>query len=168
MRFTELKVMERKNKGNYEHLEITVTAVIEESEDHYASMNKLRLFVKESLNSEVVVPPPVPKQEAEVIAPVEVKKEEEVKPKETKAKKEKVEKPKAEKKVNLVKYSSEVPEHKSILSGFLSGTYGDSWKSAAPVADIKAFTASLNGEEYLNEDGSICASFVSKLKGFFG
>lgn len=69
---------------------------------------------------------------------------------------------------NVVAYDSNIPEHKSIFGGYLAKKYDNAWKTMHPASDIKAFTATLNGEAFLDSDGKIVDSFLDLVHGFFG
>ena len=178
MKFTEIYYLERKNKGNYEHEELSAKALIDEGEDKLAAMLTLKDLVHNALYGTVNKPievkeetKTVEKVEAEVITPAKEKK-----PKEKKERVSEVtgtpvpdvikeENPKASK---VVKYSSAIPEHKSIFGGYLAKKYQESWKTASPVEEIKAFTASLNGQDFLDESGAIVPTFLEMIHSFFG
>jgi hypothetical protein len=177
MKITELKYTERKNLGNYEHAELSATALLEDGEDLASAFYTLKQYVELALcnelikhsqkQEEVVVPEPV------VEAPVKEKK--------TKAKKEKVvEAPVSDETSNIpaipeekpakpaVVYNSTIAEHKSIFGGYLTKKYENSWKTSHPADEIKSFTASLNGKDFLDNDGKIVESFLNLVHGFFG
>jgi hypothetical protein len=175
MKITELKYTERKNMGNYEHAELSATALVEDGEDINAAVLTLKTYVSYALNGEIskievieeVKPEPV------VEAPVKEKK--------TKAKKEKVvEAPVSDETSNIpaipeekpakpaVPYNSAIAEHKSIFGGYLTKKYENSWKTSHPADEIKSFTASLNGKDFLDNDGKIVESFLNLVHGFFG
>lgn len=169
MKITELKYTERKNMGNYEHAELSATALVEEGEDINAAVLTLKTYVSYALNGEIskievkeeIKPEPV------VEAPVKEKK--------PKAKKEKVVEPVVEPvveeapvKKNVVIYNSNIQEHKSILAGYLSEKYKSEWKTVAPAEEIKQFTSSLNGNDFLDDSGKIVDSFLALIHGFFG
>lgn len=186
MKITTIKYMERKNLGNYEHEELSAEAIIGETDDYVASMLTLKDLVHNTLHG--TLNKPIIKEEVkEVVA--EVVKEE--KPKAVRAKKsavviqeqasteqvvvnatspstDEVEEVKKEKPKKVTKYSSDIPEHKSIFGAYLAKKYGDAWKTAKPVAEIKAFTASLNGKDFLDDVGTVVPSFIELVHGFFG
>ena len=187
MKYTEIYYLERKNNGNYEHSEMSATAIIDEGEDKIACMLSLKDAVHNALYG--TVNKPIIKEE--VITPnvgidskIATKVKEEIKAeaaatpvKEKKAtvKKEKVAevavevvKEVKEKKVVYTKYASTTPEHKSIFGGYLAEKYGESWKTVSPAAEIKAFTASLNGKDFLDTTGKIAPMFLEEVHSFFG
>lgn len=178
MKIRSITFTQRFNMGNYEHIEISAVAEVEEQEAADVAMQSLKTFVQTALNKKV----------EEKTAPAQV---EEVKPepvveapkKEKKAKKEKVpaviapsELPPVEPEgfvsepvaKNVVVYNSNLAEHKSIFGGYLAKKYDNAWKTAKPVEEIKAFTASLNGKQFLDNDGKIVDSFLELVHGFFG
>ena len=182
MKITTIKYMERKNLGNYEHEELTAEAVIDETEDYVASMLTLKDLVHNTLHG--TLNKPIIKEEvvAEVVKKTKPKKEkvaEVVEVAEAKAIVEDlvaveeivssaIEALKKEKPKKVTKYSSDIPEHKSIFGAYLAKKYGDTWKTVKPVADIKAFTASLNGKDFLDDVGTVVPSFIELVHGFFG
>jgi hypothetical protein len=176
MKIDTITVTERKNKGNYEHIEISASAKVEEGENAMSAMLALKTFVETALMSNVPIPP-------EEVVKEEVK--EEKSKKEKKPKKEKVEEVKVEAesapeetpeesakktppKSKVVLYSSDIKEHKSIFGGYLAKKYNDAWKTVAPKEDIQKFTSSLNGKEFLDDNGQIVESFLDLVHGFFG
>lgn len=171
MKIETITVMQRKNLGNYEHLEISASAKVEEGEQAFTAMLSLKTLVQAALEAkagEISTPAPVVE---EVIAPV-------VKEKKPKAKKEKsveieqevppvIQEPK-KKEVKTVAYDSTIAEHKSILAGYLAKKYDTAWKTVAPAEEIKAFTASLNGQPFLDDAGNILPVFLEQVHTFFG
>lgn len=71
-------------------------------------------------------------------------------------------------KKNVITYDSAIQEHKSILGGYLSKKYDNSWKTSHPAEQIKAFTASLNGKDFIDSEGHIADSFLGLVHEFFG
>jgi len=180
MKITTISYMERKNKGNYEYEEMSASANLDEGESFTDAMTALKNAVHNALHG--IPSKEIIKEEesVEVVAVVPAAKE-----KKTKAKKEKVTevveaevapsetaeesaKKSPPKPSKVVPYSSSIPEHKSILGGHLAKKYGDAWKTVKAKEEIKEFTASLNGKDFLNENGGIVESFYSALEGFFG
>ena len=176
MKIRSITFTQRFNMGNYEHIEITAMADIEEQEAADTAMQSLKTFVQTALNKKV--------EEKTAPAPVEEVKPEpvvEAPKKEKKVKKEKApvspsELPPVEPEgfttepvgKNVVVYNSNIPEHKSIFGGYLAKKYGNAWKTVHPAEEIKAFTATLNGEHFLDNDGKIVDSFLDLVHGFFG
>ena len=186
MKFTEIYYLERKNKGNYEHEELSCKALIDEDEDKFAAMLTLKDLVHNALygigNKPIAVEESrnTPAEVEKVAAtPVKEAKKAPKKEKVAEVTAEAVEMPtnipdvivvKEEKKkaVKLVKYSSAIPEHKSIFGGYLAKKYQDTWKTKAPSEEIKAFTASLNGQDFLDDTGAIVPTFLELVHTFFG
>jgi hypothetical protein len=171
MKITTITYMERKNKGNYEHEEMTAVALIEEGDTFDSAMIALKDSVHNALygtlNKEII-------KEVEVTAtPVKEKKTKKAKVEAVEVTVEAVipevivEEKKA-KPSKVTKYDSNVPEHKSIFGGHLSKNFGDTWKTVKPVTEIKAFTSSLNGMDFIDTDGKLVGSFVATVQGFFG
>ena len=180
MKIQTITYTKRHNEGNYNHSEYTISAAVEEGETAIGCIRKLQSIidiaisgkgeeikeeVKEEVKSEPVVEAPVvepvkeKKARAKKEKPVEVVEAEPV----VEEKKEEV-KPKSK----VVGYDSNIPEHKSIFGGYLAKKYGNAWKTAKPVEEIKAFTASLNGKDFIDADGVIQESFLELVHAFFG
>ena len=188
--------IERKNLGNFEFAELTSTAELKEGEDEVGAVEKLMAFVQASLTKEVkaIEQAPVvdegriPKKNDHAIdslryvmndahlptvveAPAVVE-EAPVKEKKTRVKKEKKEEevttPEEPKGKNVTVYNSNIAEHKSIFGGYLAKKYDNAWKTVAPTEEIRAFTATLNGKHFLDNDGNIVDSFLGLVHGFFG
>jgi hypothetical protein len=167
MKIETITVMQRKNLGNYEHIEITASAKVEEGEEALTAMLSLKTFVEIALVAKATeIQPPAKVEEEVKPEPVEEAPKKEKKPKKEKV----VETPvvEAPKKEKVTAYDSSIPEHKSIFGGYLAKKYDNSWKTSHPVEDIKAFTASLNGVDFLDQDGKIVESFLNLVHGFFG
>lgn len=188
MKFETVTVTQRKNMGNYEHLEITTTARIDEGEDFVAVAMTARTYVDAVLNmpldavqakQEPVTFDEETKQNLPV-SEIKAKKEKKARAKkdatatQTQAATEEVvaadikESVKEEKKKPYVKYDSNVAEHKSIFGGYLNKTYGNAWKEAKPKEEIQSFTKALNGKEFLDGAGQIVESFLNEVHSFFG
>lgn len=179
MKIETITVMERKNFGNYEHIEITASARVEETEDAYSSLLTLKTLVHAALEGKVAAMSSVPTAKVEevieeVVAPV-------VKEKKPKAKKEKeleviveaaippvIEEPKKKEEIKAITYDSTIAEHKSILAGYLAKKYNTAWKTVAPAEEIKAFTSSLNGQPFIDLSGNILPAFLEQIHTFFG
>ena len=213
MKIETITVMQRKNLGNYEHIEITASAKVEENDDAYSSLLTLKTLVHAALEGKAATMSSVPTakvEEIKVIVPESSGVSEEdlggkpkakakaeifdkiqeginkmheatasaVKEKKTRAKKEIVEEVTVEavipekkesfSKKNVINYESTIQEHKSILGGYLSKKYDTSWKTSHPAEEIKSFTASLNGKEFIDSEGHIVNSFLDLVHGFFG
>lgn len=172
MKIETISVMQRKNLGNYEHIEIAATAKVEEGEEAFSAMLSLKTLIQAALeakaNERVQKVEEGVKEEPVVQEPVKEKK--------TRAKKEKPvevqqEVPpviEPETKVTLIAYDSTNTEHKSILAGYLSKKYDTAWKTVAPAEEIKKFTASLNGQPFLDDTGAIVPVFIEQIHTFFG
>lgn len=175
MKIETITVMQRKNLGNYEHIEISASARVEEGEEALTAMMSLKTFVVAALEGkaeEVKAPAPVVEQPVAELPPVieevpEVKKERKPRAKKAEVVEEVPAVPEV-KKEKLVAYDSTISEHKSIFAGYLSKKYENAWKTVKPAEEIKAFTASLNGKDFLNTDGKIVESFLDLVHGFFG
>lgn len=186
----QITYTKRHNEGDYSYSEYTVIANLEEGDDVLKCYNSLKqtiadvisnkVSVKEEVKPEVRNTPAEPKEEnVEVIAAIPVK------AKRNATKKEKSEEiaviPVSDEKSNIpdvivekvkpskvTKYSSVIPEHKSIFGGYLAKKYQDTWKTKAPVEEIKAFTASLNGQDFIDDKGTIVPTFLELIHTFFG
>ena len=172
MKITTITYMERKNKGNYEHEEISASANIDEGESFAIAMAFLKDAVHSVLHgvaahelSKFLASSKIPKAEEiipEVTAPA-------VKEKKTRAKKEIVEEVTVEAVIPEIKESPSLPynrdldTHRQLLSSFLNKNH-PSWKTAEGV---KEFSMGLVGKPFLNADGAVVESFAKLLSDFF-
>lgn len=183
MKIETIYFLERKNNGNYEHTELSATAKIEEGENAIAAMIKLKDLVHDALYGTLNTPIIKEEVKTEVITAEAVKEPvKEKKPKKKEVIKEEIAViPVNDEKSNIpdvivekikpskvVKYSSAIPEHKSIFGGYLAKSYGEAWKTASPVEEIKKFTSSLNGQDFLNDSGTMVPTFLELVHTFFG
>lgn len=179
MKIETIYFLERKNLGGYEHTEMSATARIDDGENPITAMLTLKDLVhntlhgtlnkpisKEEVAQEVESEKPKAKRNAKTTKAIDstTPEKEIVIPEEAEVV---TEAPK-KKATKITKYSSDIPEHKSIFGAYLAKKYGDTWKTVKPVADIKAFTASLNGNEFLDDVGTVVPSFIDLVHGFFG
>ncbi len=190
MKIETIYVLERLNTGNYQHLELSATAKIEDGEDPITAMFNLKMLVNSALNSKMDELPTVKYQELsgakEVVAAIkaEVEVEAPKKEKKPKAKKEVVAAPVVEeavqeeaeevspvveekKEVPAVQYDRGLDVHKSMLSSYLTKTYED-WKCYHPKQKIIDFNSTLHGKDFLDEEGKMLQSFKDLLNGFYG
>jgi hypothetical protein len=180
MKIETITVMQRKNLGNYEHIEISASAKVEEGEEALTAMLSLKTFVETALTAkteEIKAPVQEVKPEPVVEAP---KKEKKSKKSTYKFVESTSETPVSDETSNIpaipeekpakpaVPYNSAIAEHKSIFGGYLTKKYENSWKTSHPADEIKSFTASLNGKDFLDNDGKIVESFLNLVHGFFG
>lgn len=182
MKFETVTVMQRKNIGNYEHIEITTTARLDEDEDFVSAAMTARTYVDAVLN----MPLEAIKTKEE---PKEIKEEvtaEAVKEKKTRAKKGKTEEVTAKEVITeentlatgqeippvieevkaAVKYDRGLDAHKGMLSAHLTKTFAD-WKTKQAKDKIIAFNSSLHGKDFLDKDGNMLNSFKGLLSGFY-
>lgn len=52
MKITEIAVTQKKNLGNYEHIELTANAVLDEGDSQAQSIDRLKALVDHSLNKD--------------------------------------------------------------------------------------------------------------------
>lgn len=198
MKITEIYYLERLNLGNYQHSELSATAILADGENATLAIEQLKKAVHEGLNGIIAnVGKGIQDADSNIgkdISSGKVDAEISLPPKSSgtpktdkKPRKEKVEEPKSEveaanippvipevvkeekpKASKVVKYDSNVPEHKSLFGGFLQKKYDTKWKTVAPAEEIKAFTSSLNGQDFLDDKGQIVPSFVEQVLTFFG
>lgn len=176
MKLDTITWTERLNTGNYNHFELTASAKIEDTDNALTAMLELKHLVAMALRNELSVYKTETKEEVpaeEVTAPA-------VKEKKSRTKKEKTEEVTAEavippvieelkkKESKAVTYDSTIAEHKSIFGGYLAKKYDTKWKTVAPAEEIKAFTASLNGQPFLDDAGNILPVFLEQVHTFFG
>lgn len=171
MKIETITVMERKNLGNYEHIEITASAKVEENDDAYSSLLTLKTLVHAALEGKAATMTSVPTAKVEevkheiiqeVTAPA-------VKEKKTRAKKEIVEEVTAPAVIPEIKespaiaYNRDLDTHRQLLSSFLNKNH-PSWKTTEGVKD---FSMGLVGKPFLNNDGAVVESFAKLLSDFF-
>ena len=194
MKVQSVTVMQRRNMGNYEHLEITLSAQLDESMDASVQILHLRAMVEDALNNKATF---MAAQKEEVKE--EPKKEE---PKKEAVKEEVKEAPKKEKKTKkpskkddwaeatqeelpieevkeepkkpakaekAIPYDRDNEGHKGKLSSYLNANF-PKWKVFANYDERNktvAFTQSLGGQPFLTKEGEIVESFKETLSGFF-
>lgn len=187
MKFETVTVMQRKNMGNYEHIEITTTARIEDGEDFVSAAMTARTYVDAVLNmslhdmeakKEPVGPVTYDEETKQNLPVAEVKEKKERKARTTKPK---VEEVKAEdsfngqdippvieekKELPAVSYDRGMDAHKTMLSSYLTKTFPN-WKVAKPKQQIIDFNASLHGLAFLDSNGIVLQSFKDKLDSFY-
>lgn len=162
MKITTITYMERKNKGNYEHEEISASANVDDGESFALAMASLKNAVHSVLHGIVSELPKAEEIIPEVTAPA-------VKEKKTRAKKEIVEEVTVEAVIPEIKESPAIPynrdldTHRQLLSSFLNKNH-PSWKTTEGVKD---FSMGLVGKPFLNNDGAVVESFAKLLSDFF-
>lgn len=190
MKTKEIKLNALINIGPYSHVTMDVLVELEDGENCFTALSNFKLHAEAILGNKAVVTLSKPETVSSTV-PVEVVKEEVVVAP-VKATRKKAAKPTPEvapvkeeefttaipevikeapvkeaKKAKLVMYDSNSPEHKSILGTYLGTTYPN-WKTFQPKEVIMAFTSTLKGTEYLENDGTITQSFLNSLESFFG
>lgn len=181
MKILTVDFLQRFNLGNYEHVEVKLSAGLDEGEDAVEAIGKLKVLVGQGVFQVGKPHDPVEAPKADVAQDTrkeEPKKEEPKKPAPKKeAKKEepkKEEEPskeavlvKEDKKEDgkVTKYSTAIEEHKKIFASHLAKTFGDTWKTKP---GLKEFSASLNGVIFLDTKGQIADSFKARVNEFFG
>lgn len=166
MKITTITYMERKNKGNYEHEEISASANVDDGESFALAMASLKNAVHSVLHGIVIELPKAEEIIPEVTAPA-------VKEKKTRAKKEIVEEVTVEAVIpeikaapvgkNVVIYNRDLDTHRQLLSSYLNKNFPN-WKT---TEGVKEFSISLAGKHFLNDDGAVVESFATLLSDFF-
>lgn len=166
MKITTITYMERKNKGNYEHEEISASANVDDGESFALAMASLKNAVHSILHGIVIELPKAEEIIPEVTAPA-------VKEKKTRAKKEIVEEVTVEAVIpeikaapvgkNVVIYNRDLDTHRQLLSSYLNKNFPN-WKT---TEGVKEFSISLAGKHFLNDDGAVVESFAKLLSDFF-
>lgn len=155
-----ISVTQRKNLGNYEHIEISSTAKLEEGESADVAILKLKSYVANALDGKEPESPvaEVKEEIAELppVIPAEALVEEPKKPRAKASKKEKPE-------IKSIPYDRNLDAHRQFLSAYLTQNHAD-WKTKEGV---KEFSLSLIGQPFLDEDGHIIESFKKVLSDFF-
>lgn len=184
MIYTNISYMERKNFGNYEHGEITLEAKVEEGEDIMGNIIAMRATARAALNMEGIkyeeskqaavkvsgehaesnpVQPetsPTPAEKVGEESATSTPARRTRKPKTTTEKVEKEEAPKT----NYVKYDINIPEHKQLLSSYLT-KHHTGWQDKGK--SLKPFSQSLVGKDFLDDKGLVVDSFKKVLSDFF-
>jgi hypothetical protein len=175
MKIETITVMERKNLGNYEHIEITASAKVEENDDAYSSLLTLKTLVHAALEGKAATMTSVPTAKVEEVKHeiVEEVTAPAVKEKKTRAKKEIVEEVTVEAVIpeikaapvgkNVVIYNRDLDTHRQLLSSYLNKNFPN-WKT---TEGVKEFSISLAGKHFLNDDGAVVESFAKLLSDFF-
>lgn len=181
MKVETITVMERKNLGNYEHVEISASARVEEGEDAYSSLLALKTVVHAALEGKAAtVSAPTVKVEEVKQEVVEEVSTSVVKEKKTRAKKTaeapvKDELSEVEPEGSLpelpneikgppsIPYNRDLDTHRQLLSSFLNSKH-PSWKT---TQGVKEFSMSLVGKPFLNADGEVIESFAKLVGDFF-
>lgn len=183
---------ERLNTGNYNHLELTATAKVEENETPMTAMLALKTLVhtalvtkseeasdlKDEVEKLHKINETLRTQLGEATIPDSVKPAEEVVEKKTRTRTKKtevkevapeveeetkVEEVKSDLPLPLTTYNREIEAHRQMLSSYLT-THFPSWKTKEGV---KEFSASLVGKEFLDAHGIVVPSFEKLLNEFF-
>lgn len=169
MKIQTITYMQRKNLGNYEHAEISASAIVSEGEDEAEAVLKLMEYVGAALNKELqVIAKPV---EAVVeTTPVEAPKEKKTRSKKTKEETvtETVDAFAGQDipqviTVDNVKYNRDLDTHRQLLSSYLNKSH-PTWKTKDGV---KEFSSSLVGKPFLDNSGNIIDPFKKVLSDFF-
>jgi hypothetical protein len=178
MRIETITVMERKNLNNYEHIEITASAKVEENDDAYSSLLTLKTLVHFALEGKAATMTSVPTAKVEEVKheAVEEVTVPAVKEKKTRAKKEIVQEitaiPVSDEKSNILEapvgknvviYNRDLDTHRQLLSSYLNKNH-PSWKT---TEGVKEFSMGLVGKPFLNDDGAVVESFAKLLSDFF-
>jgi hypothetical protein len=179
MKIETIYFLERVNKGNFEHMELSATAKVDEGEDAVTAMVALKNLIHVALTNKVAEMklPVEPKVETPVVV-AEVKEE---KPKQTRTRKPKEEAKIEDTKVEVVEEVKETPkkekkssytpygqENKAVLQAYLTKKYAEAWKNCKPRNEIIDFTGKLQGKDFLDDKGNIIPSFLELIHEFFG
>jgi hypothetical protein len=195
MKLDTITWTERLNTGNSNHFELTASAKIEDTDNALTAMLELKHLVAMALRNELSVYKEKDGEETSKRiynspddgrnSQEEQIQEEDKTDKKTKKRTKKegrtsndesitgIEVPAVieespEKEPKVVTYDSTIAEHKSIFGGYLAKKYDTKWKTVAPPEEIKAFTASLNGQPFLDDYGNILPVFLEQVHTFFG
>lgn len=195
MRIANVEFMVRKNKGNYEHEEIKLSAIVEETDDYVSVIESVKLAAHKALYGDTHNPitsstPPASQsapvsqeavkeevkddkeelkkqKEAAVKAAAEAKAAKEAAKAEAAAKSEAEKAAKATDKV-VEKYDPTIKEHTDTLASHLNKLFGDSWK-ADKVKAKQVSRETLVGLEFRNKTtGEVLPSFIAELNKHFG
>ena len=186
MRVTEVKYSKKFNLGNYESEEFGLTAVLEEDDVAQVAFIGLKNEVAIAYSGEVTKPEPeeLPepkkgkkkaKPEPEVEEETEEEESEETEVEETEETEDEVDdEPKAAKgkkskfKKKPQTYLRSNETHKEIFSNVLKTVAPDWKKTTESKAKAKAASQKLEGEEFLDENGEVLATFKAAVKKAMG
>ena len=172
--------MRRVNLGNWEHSELKVSTIVKEDQDINMEIEKLKMLVhchlgiQEDNKDQLLLPfkksnKPVEKTVAAVEKPKEeIAVKEEVKEEVKQEAKEKKTEPKAKKITSETKpvkklfkataYDRTINTHKNLLGTFLDKKY-PKWRVEPLLKKALEASKSLNGQDFLDENGDILESF---------
>jgi hypothetical protein len=196
MKIETITVMERKNLGNYEHIEISASAKVEEGDDAYSSLLALKTIVHAALEGKAATMSSVPTAKVEKVKheiiqeiPLPIPEKVLATVKEKKAKKEKEEVPKplitegsttsvtSDGEKGLNGYDPKVAkDDKNVIvynrdldthRQLLSSFLNKNHPSWKTTEGVKNFSMSLVGKPFLNNDGAVVESFAKLLSDFF-
>ena len=161
---TDVSYTRRRNLGNYEHEELTISVVIGEDEQHPGlAISELKERVLTELGCEV------PVESIEKVTDegnVETKSGKTVDPSTSKeVEKKKTTKKKAPaKKAKNVKYDRSIEAHRQKFAEVVEKSY-PGWKKDKEVAGAaKETSAEMNGVELFSPQGKVLAAFNKKMK----
>lgn len=175
-----IEYLRRVNLGNYEHSELKVSSIVKEDQDVNIEIERLKFLVhshlgiEEDNKSQLLLPLKETKKTVEktVEAVKELKEEiavkEEVKEEVKQEAKEKKTEPKAKKTTSETKpvkklfkataYDRTINTHKNLLGTFLDKKY-PKWRVEPLLKKALEASKSLNGQDFLDENGDILESF---------
>jgi hypothetical protein len=163
MRVTEVKYTRRFNMGNYEHEEVTATAVIDDETTTVDAIQRLKSEVVSAIIGKL--PPPELPPVRGVTPPVkEVVKEPAPKVKETPKKEPKAKKetPKSGPKPT-VKYDRDIEEHKEELGNIFEELHPGWNKDKEVLKRCASISREMVGEYIFAEDGEVLDSFKESV-----
>lgn len=172
MQVTEVKYARKKNLGNYESEDVSISVVPREGQTIQECLEAIKHYVLDALD----LAPRASNAREKASEPMETEgdaTEEAEEPKKTtkkkaskKASSKKVSKKAPAKKIKLVPYDRAIESHKDQFADLLD-IHFNGWDGDDDLADkCLAASTSLEGEGMFDKDGNISDEFVGKLREF--
>jgi hypothetical protein len=160
MRVTEVKYTRRFNMGNYEHEEVTATAVIDDETTTVDAILRLKSEVVSAISGKLPPPPELPPVK-EVVKEEPKAKEPAPKVKETpkKAPKPTVKETPKKGPKPTVKYDRDIEEHKEELGNIFEELHPGWNKDKEVLKRCASISREMVGEYIFAEDGEVLDSF---------
>jgi hypothetical protein len=148
MKITQIRVTERAVTGQYEHEEISVEAILAETDELQSCLASLKKEIRRALDK------------YPTISETEVKEEEKQEEKKTEEKtEEKAEKPKRKTKAKNTPYDRTNELHKKLLSEALESK-DPNWKKNPKASEV---SKAMNGKDFLSPEGVRLPEFVDEF-----
>lgn len=182
-----IEYLRRVNLGNYEHSELKVSTIVKEDQDINIEIERLKMLVhchlgiQEDNKDQLSLPiekanKPIEKTVAAIEKPKEkvavkeelkeeIKDEAKEKKTEAKAKKSTLETKPVKKLNKATAYDRALDTHKNLLGSFLDKKY-PKWRNADSLKKAAEASKTLNGSDFLDDNGEILDSFKLAFSNF--